>query len=164
MISTNKNNKCRITKTWLYRAVNSRFGLNAGWVQQHIADCAKCRRRLASVSKVNVALSMIKSQPHSLDLLRRANAQAISVLKHGLRHAPKAHVLKAIRPEPKLWERCRKYAHSTANAAACIAILLLMKTGLFSYMDNVQTHGHEVVKQYYAHQVGQDMADEIFSA
>jgi hypothetical protein len=94
----------------------------------------------------------------------RANAQAIGTLKQTLRHTPKAQKLKAIRPEPKLSERSRKYAHPAANAAACIAILFLMKIGIFSYMDNFQTKGQEVVKQYYAYQIGQDMADEIFSA
>lgn len=163
MINKSKNNKCGRIRAWLRRAVASRFSLDANWVQKHIADCPKCRRRLAAVSKVNLALSMIKSQPHNLDLLKRANTQALGVLKHSLRHAPKARMLKAARPEPKLFEKCRKYAHSTANAAACITIICLMKTGIFSYMDNVQSQGQEVVKQYYASQIGQDMADDIFS-
>ncbi|MHC4618668.1 MAG: hypothetical protein ACYTEQ_13055 [Planctomycetota bacterium] len=164
MMNKNKNNKCGRIRAWLHRAAASRLSLDANWVQKHIADCPKCRRRLASISKVNLALSMIKSQPHNLDLLRRANAQALGVLKHSLRYAPKAQQLKAVRPEPKLLEKCRKYAHSTANAAACIAIVLLMKTGIFSYMNNVQTQGREVVRQYYAGQIGEDMADDIFSA
>jgi hypothetical protein len=119
---------------------------------------------LASVSKVDLALSMVKSQPHNLDLWMRANAQAIGVLKHSLRKAPKARKLKAIRPEPKLSDRCRKYAHPAANTAACIAVLLLSKIGVFTSMDKMQSQGQRVVKQYYASQAGQDMADEIFSA
>ena len=67
-------------------------------------------------------------------------------------------------PKPKLLERCGKYAHPAANAAACIAILLLMKIGVFSSMDKFQTEGQKVVKQYYASHVGQEMADEIFTA
>ncbi|HUW20399.1 MAG TPA: hypothetical protein VMW16_13965 [Sedimentisphaerales bacterium] len=163
MISKNKNSRCGKIKAWLHRVAGSRLGLDAAWVQKHIADCPKCRQRLALLGRVNLALSMIKSQPHSLDLLMRANAQAIGVLRHSLRYSPKAHRLKAVRPEPKLWERCRKYTHSVANAAACIAIVILMKTGIFSYMNNVQTQGRNVVKHYYAAQVGQDMADDMFS-
>jgi len=94
----------------------------------------------------------------------RANTQAIGVLKHSLREAPKAKKLKAARPEPKLLERWRKYAHPAANAAACITILFLMKVGVFSSMDKVQNEGRKVIKQYYATHAGQDVADELFSA
>ncbi|MBA7609583.1 hypothetical protein ES703_16774 [subsurface metagenome] len=158
------NKKCGHIRTWLYKAISGRIGFDADWVQKHIANCPRCQRRLASVGKVNLALSAIKSQPHKLDLLRRANAQAIGVLKHSLRRAPKACKLKAMLPEPKLLERWGKYAQPAANAAACIAILLLMKIGVFSSMDKFQREGQKVVKQYYASHVGQEMADEIFTA
>jgi len=106
----------------------------------------------------------MKSQPHNLDLLMRANAQAIGVLKHSLREAPKAKTLKNIQPEPKLLERCSMYKSSAANVAACIAILFLMKIGVFSFMDKFQTEGQKVVKQYYVNQVGEDLANDIFTA
>lgn len=164
MKSKKTNNKCRQIRAQLYKVIASRLTLDADWVQNHITNCPRCCRRIISYGKVNLALSTLKSQPHNLDLLMRANAQAIGVLKHGLRRAPKARRLKAILPEPKLLERCGKYTHSTANVAACIAILILMKIGVFSSMDNFQTRGREVVKQYYAAHIGQEMADEIFTA
>lgn len=177
MISINKNkgtpfrksqngssNKCRQIRAWLHNITSSRLGLDADWVQNHIVNCPRCHRRLVSVGKVNLALSVMKSQPHELDLLMRANTQAIGVLKHSLRGAPKAQKLRAMRPEPKLFERCSKYTHSVANVAACIAILLLMKIGIFSSMDKFQTKGQKVVEQYYVSQVGEDLADEVFSA
>jgi len=104
----------------------------------------------------------MKTKPHRLDLLMRANAQAIGVLKHCLRQAPRARQLRTILPEPKLPERCGKYGYSAANLAVCIAILLLMKIGVFSSMDKFHTEAQKVVKQYYARQVGQDLADEVF--
>ena len=155
-------NECRQIRTRLYEAVSNRLGFNAHWVQNHIANCPRCQRRLASVGKVNLALSALKSQPHKLDLLMRANTQAIGVLKHSLRREAKAEKLKTILPEPKLLERCRKYSHSAANVAACIAILLLVKMSVFSSMDKFHTEAQKVIKQYYARQVGQDLADEIF--
>jgi len=178
MISINKNkgtsfrrrsqngssNKCRQIRAWLHKAINSRLGLDADWVQNHIANCPRCNRRLVNVGKVNLALSAMKSQPHKLDLLMRANTQAIDVLKHSLRRAPKAQKLRVMVPEPELFERCSKYTQSAANVAACIAILLLMKIGIFSSMDKFQTQGQKVVEQYYASQVGEDLADEVFSA
>jgi len=145
-------------------------GLDADWLQNHITNCPRCQRRLVSAErrpfreygKVNLAISAIKSQPHKLDLLMCANAQAIGVLKHSLRRAQKAKKLRTIKPEPKLRERFGKYASSTANIAACIAIMLLMKFGVFSSMDTFQTQGQKVIKQYYASRVGDDLADEIF--
>jgi len=162
MTNINRDNKCRQIRAWIHKAVSSRIGLDADWVQNHIANCPRCQRRIVSVGKVNLALSVMKSQPHKLDLLMRANAQAIGVLKHSLRRAPRAQKLKAMLPEPRLLERWSKYARPAANAAACIAILLLMKISIFSSMDKFQTQGRKAVKQYYASRVGQDMADEIF--
>jgi len=158
------SNKCRRIRTWLNKALNSRFGLDASWVQNHIASCPRCQRRLAAIGKVNLALSAMKAQPCRTDLLMRANIQAIGVLKHSLRQAPKARKLKVMMPEPKLLERWRKYAHPATNLAACVVILLLMKVGIFSSMDKFQAEGQKIVKQYYANHVGQDVANEIFSA
>ena len=156
-------NKCRRIRSWLRTAISRRLGPDADWLQVHIANCPRCQRRLVRYGKVNLAMSVLKSQPHKLDLLMRANAQAVGVLKHSLRHVPKAQKLKTALPEPKLLERWSKYAHSTANAAACIAILLLMKAGVFSSVDQFQIRGQKVIKQYYASQVGEDLANEIFS-
>ncbi len=162
MTGINKNNKCRRIRGWLSEAISRHFGLDASWLQNHITNCSRCQRRLVSYGKVNLAISAIKSQPHKLDLLMCANAQAVGVLKHSLRQAQKAKKLSTIRPEPKLRERFGKYASSTANVAACIAILLLTKFGVFSSMDMFQTQGQKVIKQYYASRAGDDLADEIF--
>jgi len=157
------NNQCRRIRTWLYAAMSRSFGPEASWLHNHIMHCTKCQRRLVSCGKVNLALSFMKSQPHGLDLLMRANTQAIHVLKHSLRREPKAQKLERKLPEPKLLERCSHYGHSAANLAACIVILLLMKIGVFSSMNNLQTQGQKVIKQYYVKQVGEDLADEIFA-
>ena len=162
MTAINKNNKCRLIRGWLSKTINRHFGPEAKWLQGHITDCPRCQRRLVSYGKVNLALSAIKAQPHKLDLLMSANAQAVGVLKHSLRKAPKARKLRTMLPEPKLLERYGKYSRSAANVAACIAILLLMKIGVFSSMDKFQTQGQKVIKQYYASRVGKDLADEIF--
>lgn len=113
---------------------------------------------------MDLALSLVKSEPHKLDLLMRANSQAVGVLKHSLRHDPKAEELKAMMPKPTLIDKCDKYKHPATNVAACLAILLLAKIGVFCSMKQVQTQGRDVVKQYYANHVGQDLADEIFTA
>ena len=157
-------NNCKTIRAWLFKLINSRIGLDADWVRNHIANCPRCRKRLALVGKVELAISVIKSQPHSLDLLMRANTQAIGVLKHSLRNSPKAQKLKAILPEPKLLETCGKYKHSIASSVACLAVLFLMKVGIFSSMEKFQADGSRAVRTYYANHVGQEMTDDIFSA
>jgi hypothetical protein len=163
-MTTNKDGKCKQIRAWFHKIISDRFGPDAKWIRNHIAHCPRCQRRLAAVGKVNLALSVLKSQPHNLDLLKRANSQAIGVLKHSLREAPKAGKLKRARPEPKLPERSRKYVHPGTNVAACIAVLLLMKMGIFSSVDKFQSGGQEVMKQYYASRAGQDVADDMFTA
>ncbi|MHC4457745.1 MAG: hypothetical protein ACYS0I_11800 [Planctomycetota bacterium] len=154
------NKKCKDLRTALYK-ISARI-LHAHWAQYHIANCSRCRQRLASAGRVHLALSLIKAQPHKLDLLMRANTQTISTLKHGLRYAPKAQKLKSAFPKQKLLERCIIYKRPLANVAACIVILFLMKIGIFSSVEKFHSEGQKVLKQYYVKNVGQDLANEIF--
>ena len=164
MKTKQENKKCKNIRGWLFKVISDHVGFNTDWIESHIANCPKCQRRMSLTGKVNLALSVIKSEPHNLDLLMRANARAIGVLKHSLRNCAKAQKLKRILPEPKLLEKCKKYKSSIANTAACLAILFLMKTGIFSSMDKVQSDGQKAAKQYYAKHVGDELANEIFSA
>ena len=162
MVVKKADNKCRRLRARLYTAMNKHIGSQANWARNHIANCPRCQRRLASAGKVHLALSFLKNQPHGLDLMMRANKQTVSVLKHSLRQEPKARALKEKTPEPKPLDKYRKYGFSIGNLAACIAILILMRIGVFSSMDTVHDQGRKVFKQYYVRHVGQDLADEVF--
>ena len=164
MKTKTNNRNCKSIRQRILKAVSNYAGLNAGWIQNHIADCPKCQQRLASVGKVYLTFSLIKSQPHNLDLLMRANKQAVGVLKHSLRNSQKAGKLKTMLPEPGLFEKYRKYNNSIANTAACILILFLMKTGIFCSMDKVESKSRKVLEQYYTKQLGREMSNEIFTA
>ena len=157
-------NQCKRIRNWLYSTLDRHVNPESGWLQDHIANCPRCRKRFISCSKVNLALSFIKSQPQNLALLKHANEQAIGVLKHSLREAPRACELKKEQPEPKLLERLSRHLQPVGNLAACATILLLMKTGIFSSMDGFQTRGQKVIRQYYTNQIGEDLAEEIFPA
>lgn len=163
MATIKADNNCRRVRAFLYKAVSKRIGPEASWLQNHIATCPRCRQRLVSRGKVDLALSFMKAQPHSLDLLMRANKQAVSVLKHSLRREPEAEKLRARLPEPKFVQKYSQYGHSAANFAACIAIMFLIKAGLFSSMDQFQTKSQKVIEQYYVRQAGQDLADDVFT-
>jgi hypothetical protein len=162
MKTQQKNRRCKDIKSWLFNVLSKKIGPDADWVQRHIASCPKCRNRLLLSSRVDVALQLIKSQRHSLDLLAQANCKAVSVLKHSLRYSAKAQKLKAALPEPTLLEKLRKYRTAVANIAACITILLLMKAGLFCSTRKFQNDGKNALRHYYASRVGDEIADEIF--
>jgi len=157
-----KNNKCKKIRSWLHRIIEDRVGLDTPWVHDHIANCPRCRKRFVAIGRVDLALSALKSQPHSLDLLKRANAQAVATLKHSLRKSPKADVLRETLPQPKLLEKLGAHRNSLTNIAACIVILCLMKVGVFSSMDDFQTQGNQFVRRYYTERAGQDLADDMF--
>jgi anti-sigma factor RsiW len=131
-------------------------------VQRHVEHCPRCQRRLAAWSRVELALSIIKSESHRLDLLGKANSCTVKMLKRSLREAPKALVLEKARPEPSFLQRSARYRPRIANAAACVAILILTRSGLFSSLDRATTGGEKLMKQYYAAQAGEDIAEEIF--
>lgn len=164
MKKQNTTRQCKGLRDWLFSALTGRINLDADWIQKHIATCPRCQKRLTSVSRVNLALTLLKASPHKLDLLMRANQKTVAVLNHGLRDAPKAQELKTALPKPTMFERMRKYQSLVANVAACIAILLMMKTGIFSTARKAHDHGTNALKHYYSSQVGEDLADEIFTS
>jgi len=158
-----KKNYCRQLKDLMYKLLTDKFNVDRHWVRNHIANCPRCQRRIMHLGKVELAISLLKSQPHNLDLLMRANTQAIGVLKHGLRTTTRAEHLRNVRPEPGILERCSMYKHSFANAAACIAIAVLMKSSTFSSAKTFESESRKAVEHYYASQVGEDIARDIFT-
>jgi len=116
------------------------------------------------MARVDLGLSTIKSQPHSLDLLMRANSAAVRMLNHRLREAARDRRLEEARPEPRLVEKYAAYRAAVMNVAACIAILFLTKAGIFSSFDKARSGGQAVMKQYYTAQAGEDLAGEVFKS
>jgi len=157
-------NACKRLRARLAKSLSRGVGPDARWVRRHVANCPRCRRRLVAIGRVDLALRIVQSQTQPLDLLMRANTAAVRMLNHSLRDAAHERRLDESRPEPSLLQRCRKYENSTVNVAACVAILLLTKAGLFSSFHNARTEGHQAMKQYYATQAGQDLADELFQS
>jgi hypothetical protein len=156
--------RCRRIRHRLADSARRRFGPEAVWVQRHVTNCPRCQRRLAAIARVDLALSAIKSQPHRLDLLMRANSAAMRMLNHQLREAAQARRLQEAKPEPCFIERCARYRGAVTNVAACVAILFLTKAGIFCSFDKARTRGQAVMKQYYAAQAGEDLAGEIFKS
>ncbi|MBN1359717.1 MAG: hypothetical protein JW993_03945 [Sedimentisphaerales bacterium] len=117
---------------------------------------------MAALNRVDLAMSIVKLQPHPANLLKCANMHAIAVLKRSLREASQARALEDAQPQPSFLERSMGYRHRLANVAACLAIVVLTRTGLFSSLQRVTRRGQEFMKQYYTTQVGEDLAGEVF--
>jgi hypothetical protein len=157
-------NKCRHIRDDMQKSILSRIGLEKGWLGEHIANCPKCQRRIAGLGKVDLALSLIKTQTHKMDLLMRANEQTLKMLKHSLRDCPKADELRITAPRPNWVLRNHRYISSLTSVAACFAILLLLKCGIFTSIEASQLQGKQTVKQYYAKHLDQDTINDIFTA
>jgi hypothetical protein len=154
---------CRQLRNRVLRLLADSFSPDRRWIQNHIANCPHCQRRLARLGNVELAISLLKSQPHNLDLLMRANTQAIGVLKHCLRTTAKAEHLRNIRPDMSIIERCSRYKRSFANVAACIVIAILMKSGTFSSAKMFESKGQKAMEHYYTCNAGEDIASDIFT-
>ena len=157
-------NNCNNLRHWLRKKLISKLNLNTPWLQTHVAGCPKCQKRLYRLGKVELAFTLVKSQPHSLDLLMRANTQTINSLKHSLRKAPKAEMLKSARPEPHWLFARSKHLQSLLRTAACLAFILLLKVGLFNSVEDFKDKGDTVVRNYCAKHLDQETFDEIFTA
>jgi hypothetical protein len=155
---------CKETRGRLNKIIASLIGFDAAWVQNHIVNCPKCQKRFSSVGRVYLAMSLLKTRPHQLDLLKQANIQTIDTLAHSVRQLHKAEKLKTALPEPKFIERLSPLKGSLANTAACVAILFFAKTGIFSSMEKFQADSQKAIEHYYEKNLGQDLSDEIFSS
>ena len=162
--SDSRTNRCgcrRLRQRYLM-ALARRLGPDAPWVQRHLDVCPRCRQRMAGWHRVELAFSALKSQSFSLDLLRQANSDAVKMLTRDLREAPQADHLTHAKAEPTLLERSLRYRHWATNVAACFVVLILAKSGLFSSLDRFNSGSEKLVRDYFASQAGDDLADELF--
>jgi hypothetical protein len=134
----------------------------SSWFQEHLAHCPRCRQRMQNLGRIELAISLLKTQPHAADLFARANARAIGVLNNSIRQVPKAEALKTALPEPCLLERAAKYTRFVANLAACLLVICLAKVGIFRAIGTFEQTGQKAVQHYYSERLGPEYANEIF--
>ncbi|MCF7974430.1 MAG: hypothetical protein K9N55_11485 [Phycisphaerae bacterium] len=139
------------------------IALESPWIQRHISACPRCQRRFAGLGRVFLGLNLMKSQAHSLDLLKQANTSAVNVLKHQLRDSNQANWLKKAVPTASISDRVYSASHGLYQTAACIAILILSKMSVFSSVEHMQKQGQTTVRHFYDHQLGTDLSKDLFS-
>ena len=161
MASAKQKNSCESVGRWLTETLSNRLSAPSAWLQRHVASCPRCRRLVAGGGRVGLGMLMIKTQTHRNDLLMRANRRAIRMISRRVRDLPAAERLRHAVPRPGLRERLGRFTQSVAHAAACLAVLLFMRMGIFASMTRIHDEGSRVVEQYYARNLDQDLLDEI---
>jgi hypothetical protein len=164
-MKTQNDNPCRAVRRKLSAALDSMLNRAFGvFLRSHIEHCPRCSRRLMSLHRVELAIQLTRSQAHSLDLLSRANTAALCMLKHSLRFTPKAEKLRAARPEPNWVIRHSSVLEKVFNVAACLFVLVLIKCGTTAFLKDVRRDGTKVMYNYYAKNLGQDMANDLMES
>jgi len=131
-------------------------------LEDHIASCPRCQRRLMKVRRVETALTLLLTQPLSPGLLQKANTRAISVLRRDLRRSPSAENLRTVEVRPDWTTRHRRVLDAAFGAAACLAVLVLLRIGIFSSMKEIEDDGRTAVQNYYAKHLDDEVMREIF--
>ncbi len=157
-----RKNSCTEFIDRVSRLLAAGLGTDPRWVQEHVISCPRCRRRVARLSRVELALALVKNNAHNLNLLKRANTQTIGVLARSVRATARAERLRNTQPEPTILERSLKYRHAVARVAACVTVAVLMKVGTFASAKEFDSKGRKAMEQYYASRAGQELTSEIF--
>ncbi len=151
-----KHNDCQKTKNLLVRSIE-RYSLKGnGYLANHIANCPSCQRRVSGYNRLELALSALKSQSHSIDLLARANEKTLRHLKRNVRNVPVAMQLKNARPRESFLAKYTGRIQGISNSAACLAIFILLKMGIFNGIHTIEDKGQHIVCNYYDNHLDDD--------
>ena len=135
MTNSRRTDNCGRSRSILDRFLENRTAIASTWLQKHLDVCPACRERMSRYNRFSLAMKLLKAQPHSPQLLKNANTRAINMLKHSARELPLAEKLRQKMPKPAFISGLGKYSHAVTHVAACIAVVFLLKTGVFQTMD-----------------------------
>jgi hypothetical protein len=151
---------CRLgkdsVKRWSFRQRIQRLLLG------HVACCPCCQKRLSLTNRVELAICLLKMQPQQGELLAKANASALDVLKHSLRYSPKSDTLRQARCGQGWLQRYKPVLEHALNMAACLFVLVMIRCGIFSSLSSYKEQGEAVLHNYYAQNLDKQLFDEIF--
>jgi hypothetical protein len=162
MKTFNDKNQCRLLR-------NKRQGLTLAFktrvlqrLNEHVAECPKCQKRLSMVNRVEVALMLMKSEPYKMGLLARANNKALDTLKHSLRFAPESTLLRQAKSDTNRIEKTRPFIEKALNIAACLFVFVMIKSGVSHSLLDYREQGENVIHNYYANNLDSQMLEDIF--
>lgn len=131
-------------------------------LSDHVAECPRCRERLAMIHRIELGLMLMKTQPLEDGLLSRANNRALEVLKHSLRYAPKSELLRNATSDISRLEKMRPGFERILNTAACLFVLVMIKTGTSNSLLGYRVQGKAVIHNYYARNLDSQTLSELF--
>jgi len=155
-------NQCRLVRNERCGVIRSVKMRMLRRLDNHVAGCPKCQQRLATVNRVEVALMLVKSEPYEMGLLARANNKALNVLTRSLRFAPKSTLLRQAKSDTNRIEKARPFIEKVLNVAACLFVVIMIKTGVSHSLLDYKEQGEAVIHNYYARNLDSQMFDEIF--
>lgn len=130
----------------------------------HIASCPRCQKRLANTGRVEMALCLMRMQPHQTDLLSKANTAALKYIKRSLRQTPSAERLRTAVPGPGRFAKTAPLLDRLINVAACLFIVLMVRAGMMSKMFEIREQGEKVIERYYAKNLDAQLYEDIFGS
>lgn len=128
----------------------------------HIAACPRCQKRLAATGRVELALCLMRMQPHTMELLSQANTAALKYLKRSLRETPCADRLRTAVREPGRMEKAAPMLERLMNVAACLFVVLMIRVGLTHKMMEIQEQGTRIMEKYYARNLDPQLYEDVF--
>ncbi|MCK4998366.1 MAG: hypothetical protein KAS23_02485 [Anaerohalosphaera sp.] len=131
-------------------------------LSDHVSGCPRCQRRMAMVNRVELGLMLMKTQPLDIELLSQANNRTLDVLKHALRYAPKSVSLRNARSDTRRFEKMRPGLERVLNAAACLFIVIMIRSGVSNSLLDCKNQGQTAFENYYARNLDSQTYDEIF--
>lgn len=107
-------------------------------------------------------MMMVRTQQQDIGLLAKANHKALNTLKHSLRNAPKSLVLRTAKADTSRFEKIRPGLERILNIAACVFVVVMIKTGVSNSLLNYKRQGEDVIHNYYARNLDSQTFDELF--
>ena len=158
----NDKNQCRSVRNERCGVIRSIKMRLLQRLDDHVAECPKCQRRLAVLNRVEVALMLTKSQPYEMGLLARANNKALDVLTHSLRFGSKSTLLRQAKSDTNRIEKVCPFIERVLNVAACLFIIVMIKSGVSHSLLDYKEQGEAVIHNYYARNLDSQTFNEIF--
>lgn len=143
----------------LFASMKEKWSLR---LRDHIASCPRCQKRLLKLGRVELALQLLLSQPHSLTLLQEANMAALKMLGRRERFSSKADALRQATPQPDWTQRHTKRLEKLLGVAACLMVICLIKIGVFSSLKEIHDDGQTAMRNYYARNLDQETMGDLF--
>lgn len=128
----------------------------------HVECCPRCQKHLSLSNRVEIAISLLRTQPQRIELLARANDSALGMLKHSLRFSSESQKLRAARTNLSCVCRLKPLMEQVLNVAACLFVLVMIRCSVFNLLKDYHSRGQAVLHNYYAANLDSRLCQEIF--